>query len=403
MAEPQLIKVKKDSFIDYLSELPNYFSNFLIPVYFTTASTMLIEMAGDLKVSVESFSIIFTYFVLGSVIGQLTSVLYNRKFKKLIVLLSSYMFIILILLSLFFAHNIYVFYMLFSLLGYFSGVILIQSTKYVLENSIKNKGRIMTIMLCFYPIGSLTAPFIATSLIRRNIDWRFSFIIMAVLTFFNVVLFVIVKGRRSKFVSEAEDRVSFKKIFFDRRLNKLFLFGLSILFFYSVTETVMATWVPTFLRISRSFDISYAGYAVSIVWIGILIGRIAVSIIAGRYNENYIMMALAILALISLIIFTLVGTVNLSLIFSFFIGLGLSGLGPLTISSSSTLYEKGRGVLVSIIFAANNFAISMTPLLTRAVSGHSMTLSVSIASIFMFLLIAALFLKIIFERKSPAI
>ncbi|GAH53011.1 unnamed protein product, partial [marine sediment metagenome] len=54
----------------------------------------------------------------------------------------------------------------------------IQATKYILENDIKNKDRLITIFLNFYPIGHITAPFIASSLINNGINWRYSYVVM---------------------------------------------------------------------------------------------------------------------------------------------------------------------------------------------------------------------------------
>jgi len=52
---------KKDEIKNYLKETPNYLSNFLLPFYFTTASTMLIEMGDTLGIKTADLSLIFTF------------------------------------------------------------------------------------------------------------------------------------------------------------------------------------------------------------------------------------------------------------------------------------------------------------------------------------------------------
>jgi predicted MFS family arabinose efflux permease len=123
---------KKDSFIDYLAELPNFFSMFLIPIYFTTASAMLLEMSAYLKVSVANLNLIFTFFTLGMLIGQLTSVIYNRRFKSVKIVVGAYSLIIIFLIILRFSSNFLVFFAFYLIIGYLSVVIQIQSTKYIL-------------------------------------------------------------------------------------------------------------------------------------------------------------------------------------------------------------------------------------------------------------------------------
>ena len=391
---------KKDSLIDYLAEIPNYLSWFIIPVYFTTASTMLLEMSRSFNISTGNMSLVFTFFTIGLVLGQLTSVIYNKKFKKVIIIVSAYSLIIPLLVVMGFARNLYLFYVLYCLVGYFSGVILIQTTKFVLENKIKNKDRIVTILFFFYPVGSLVAPFFASSLIRNKIDWHFSYFIMAGASFLILTLYVFIKWRASRLIAEDSEKISFRQIFFDKRKNTIFVLGIVILFFYCISETVMATWSPTFLRAARQLDIKYAGLTVSIFWLGILVGRIIVSFFAGKRNSNKIMLFLSILAFFSLILFIVFRSTYATLATAALAGLGYSGIANMGVSSASTIYERGRGILATIIFAVNYVGISISPFLTRISSRFNMTFSIILAPIFMLLVFVVLIVKIVYEKKS---
>jgi len=391
---------QKDKFIDYLAEFPNYFTMFLIPVYFTTASTMLLEMSKYLNASIANLNLIFTFFTLGIVAGQLTSVIYNRKFKKIIIITGAYSLIILFLIILRFSSSLLMFYIFYFIIGYLSGVIQIQATKYILENGIRNKDRLMTIFLSAYPIGSLIAPFIAASLIKNNIDWRMSYVIMAILSVISVILYLIVKGRRNNFIGEEEEKIPIRKVFFDKKRNMVFLLGLLILLFYCISETVISTWSPTFLRSTRNFDIKYASFSIAIYIISILIGRAIIAVFAGKFKSNTIILFLSILSLLSLLFFTFFRSTYASFISVFFVGLGFSGIITIGISSSGTVYEKGRGILASIIFAITNLGISIAPFLTGQASKYNMTLSIALAPIFILLLIVVLVIKIIYENKK---
>jgi predicted MFS family arabinose efflux permease len=391
---------KKDSFIDYLAELPNFFSMFLIPIYFTTASAMLLEMSAYLKVSVANLNLIFTFFTLGMLIGQLTSVIYNRRFKSVKIVVGAYSLIIIFLIILRFSSNFLVFFAFYLIIGYLSGVIQIQSTKYILENAIKNKDRVMTIFLSTYPIGILIAPFIASALIKNNIDWRMSYIIMAVLSVIAIVLYITMKGRKSSLVKEEAEKIPIKKIFYDKKRNVVFLLGLLILLFFCIAETVISTWSPTFLRSERMFDIKYAGYAIAIYIISVLIGRTILAAFAGKYRSNIMLMFLSVFSLIALLCFTFFKSTYATFISVFFIGLGFSGIITIGVSASGTVYEKGRGVLASIIFSVINFGILLAPLLAGQVSKFNMTLSVALSPIFILILIIVIIIKMIYEKKK---
>ncbi len=392
--------VVKDRFIDYLKEAPNFLSNFILPFYFTTASTMLIEISAEFNVTSADIGLIFTFFVIGSVLGQLTSVIYNRRFKKIVVVASSYIIITMILIGLIFTKDLILFFILYLLMGYFCGVILIQATKYLLENKVGNKDRITLIFLSFYPLGSLTAPFLAAYLVRNNINWRYSFAILAVATVIILSIYILIKARKDSLAQDTEERIGLKALFSDSLKNRIFIFGLALIFFYSIAETVMATWSPTFLRMAKGFDVTSAGFAVTAFWLGILIGRVLASFIAGRKRLNIILIAFSLIWFSAMIFFIIAKSPAAIIIFSAIAGFGSSAILPLSISSTSTIYEKGRGILVSVVFAVNNAAISLTPLLTRSISGWILTLSVVLAPLTIFLGVSVVVARMIYEKRK---
>lgn len=392
---------EKDSFIDYLKETPNFLSIFIFPIFFMTAGPMLLEMSKSTGISSGDFSLIFTFFTTGSILGQLTSIFYNKKFKKIVVILASYIIIIPFLLLLTFIKNLFLFYLLYFLIGYFAGVIWLQATKYILENKIKNKDRLTTIFLSFYPIGNIAAPLLASALIKNNINWRYSYYIILILVIIVFILYLLFKLRRTDKISlEDEEKINFKKVFTNKKINLIFTLGCLLLLLYCISETVISTWSPTFLRSDRLFDIQLASLAVSIFWIAILAGRIIISFIAGRFKTNIIILILSLIALVSMFFLIIFKSKYTILTFIGLAGLGCSGIITLGISSASTIYEKGRGVLASIVFAAVNIGVSAAPFLTRFTSRYNMTFSITIAPIFMLFTSIIIIIKIFYENKT---
>lgn len=392
---------EKDSFIDYLKETPNFLSIFIFPIFFMTAGPMLLEMSKSTGISSGDFSLIFTFFTTGSILGQLTSIFYNKKFKKIVVILASYIIIIPFLLLLTFIKNLFLFYLLYFLIGYFAGVIWLQATKYILENKIKNKDRLTTIFLSFYPIGNIAAPLLASALIKNNINWRYSYYIILILVIIVFILYLLFKLRRTDKISlEDEEKINFKKVFTNKKINLIFTLGCLLLLLYCISETVISTWSPTFLRSDRLFDIQLASLAVSIFWIAILAGRIIISFIAGRFKTNIIILILSLIALASMFFLIIFKSKYTILTFIGLAGLGCSGIITLGISSASTIYEKGRGVLASIVFAAVNIGVSAAPFLTRFTSRYNMTFSITIAPIFMLFTSIIIIIKIFYENKT---
>ncbi len=390
-----------DTFLSYLKELPNYMTVFIVPVLFMTAGPMLLEMSRSTGYSTGDLSLVFTFFIIGLVTGQLTSVLFNRKFRKIIIILFGYIMVIAMLVLLANINHLYLFYISYLFTGYFSGVIWIQATKYILENKINNKDRLITIFLSFYPIGNIIAPFISSSIINNGINWRYSYYILAGMVVVVMVLFMIFKHDwRGRILNLDEEKIPFRKIFYKRRLNIIFIFGCLLLFFYGISEAVIAVWSPTYLRSEKLFDIQNAGLAISIFWLAILAGRIIISFLAGKIKANYIILALSILAVAAMSLFIPLKNANAILVVIGFAGFGCSAIITLGISSASTIYERGRGILATLVFAAVNLGAAAAPFITRLISRFNMAWSVIVAPLAMVVTALIIFGKIIYENRS---
>jgi len=391
---------RKDNFKDYLVEIPNFLSIFVFAFFFMVASPMLIDIAVSTGIDTGNLSLVFTFYTIGAVVGQLTSVLYNRKFRKLYVIIASYIIAILFIVFLSFSNNLYLFYILYLLIGYLLGVIWIQANEYILESKVKNKDRITTIALSFYPVGAFAAPLVASSVIRSGFSWRLSYYVIIFIIVVTIILYLsLIGGRGGRKVIEEKEKVSFKEIFTDSRRNIMFLLITVSIVFYCASETIISAWSPTFFRSERMFDIQTAGLVISIFWISVIIGRAVVSSMAGKIRSGYVMLGLSVAAIISMIFMIFLKSRYAILIAMSFTGLGFSGMFPLLISSGSAVYKKGKGVLITILFAASNIGISIAPFITRLISRYNITFSVSLAIISMFLVMLFLIAYMVRENK----
>ncbi len=376
--------IQKDSFIDYLKETPNFLSVFIFSVFFNIASLMLIDMGNSTGIRTTDLSLIFTFYTIGAVAGQLTSVLYNRKFSKIQVIIAGYILSIPLIVIAVFNPNIYLFYVIYLVSGYLLGVIWIQANELILESRIKNKDRLITILLTFYPIGALVSPLIASSIIKSGLSWRFSYYVIIFLIVVNIGLYILLLGRKKgSLASSKTEKVGLKEIFLNRTSNLIFLLVLIALILYCCSETVIATWAPTFFRLERGLDIQSAGFALTIFWIFIVIGRIVALILAGKVKSTKMMIVLSCIAMVAATVLVFVKKEYMIYVITAVAGLGYSALFPLLISTGSTLYKKGQGVLATFLFVGANIGLSSAPFLTKYLANISMMLSLGIAAIIM--------------------
>ncbi len=389
----------KDSFKDYLVEFPNYLSMFIFPLYFLTLSPILLDISKSTGIETGDLNLIFTFFTIGSVIGQLTSVLYNKKFKSLTIIITGFIILIPITIILSLTEELYAFYLLYFTSGYILGVIWLQANQNIIRSRIKNKDRLITIGLSFYPIGALLSPYISYSLVARGIDWRFIYYLLVLLILVILSLYISITRKIEYLVLKTEKKISLKEIFSQKSKNVLFVLTAIMLTFYTMSETVIATWAPTFFRSERLFNVGEAAFLISLFWAGILAGRVITGILAGRIKASHLILMLSLFSLIAIIILYFSQSKNSNLVMMVFIGLGYSSIFPLLVSSGSTIYRSSTGIFLTLLFSSANLGISIAPYLTRFFLRFGMLASVSLAPVLMVVLVVLVIFTIIYSGK----
>jgi len=360
----------------YFLELPNFLSIFLFALFFLIVSPILLEIGMDTGYETGSLSLIFTLYTVGGITGQLTSVFYTRIFKRLNIILGGYFILLPI-------SYLLTFYILYFIAGYIMGLIWIQANTNIFESPVNNKDRLTTIALTFYPLGAFIGPVIASFIVKNNFNWRSIYGVLIFFIIITMVLFIFITRKRTYFSKHSGTKVKISEIFKNKFNNILLLVISTAIITYCLSETVISTWAPTFFRIARSFDVQSAGLIVSFFWISIIIGRIIVSSLTGRINSNYIMLGLSLVAVISTIFALHLDSDLLIFITIFIAGLGFSGLFPLLVSSGNKIFNEGKELIATILFAASNIGVSLAPFLTKTISKNNLELSVFISVIFM--------------------
>lgn len=363
---------------------------------------MLVEISNSTGIATTNLSLIFTFITIGTVVGQLTSVMYNKKFKRIRIVLAGYLLTILTIIIISFTSNLILFYILFFISGYFLGVIWIQANQYILENKVRNKDRIVTILFIFFPVGGLVSPSISSMIIRADLGWRFAYYVIIFLIVLNMILYVLLLGRRKEQVIDASAaKVGFKEIFTDRTKNLVFSLIVLALVFYCASETVIATWAPTFYRLTANMDIQSTSYVLTLFWLFMFIGRLIILFIAGRVKAIRIMLVISVIAVISMTVAVFMRREILIYISIAAAGLGCSAMYPLLISTGSTVYDRGKGILATILFISANIGIAGAPFLIKFISSANMLLSISFSFILMIITSLALIsMQLVVSRKK---
>ncbi len=372
-------------FFAYVLEIPNFLSLFIFAFFMMAASPILIDIARSIGESPENMNLIITFFMMGITAGVVSNVFFSLKFKKKYIILGCNILLIPAMVGLIFASSLAAFYVLYFISGYLVGIIWINANNNMVQGLVKNKSSVVNLGHVFLALGALTSPLIASNLIARGFGWRIIFYIIIFLVLVSSILYIVFEKWKKQVSPESIQKHSFKKIFKYRNKNIFLVLSLVILVFYFIQETIIFTWYPTFLRLGRSFDVYSAGYVISVFWVGIMVGRLIISVLSYKVRADHILFGLCILSLISLSIAIFSDLEILNYIGIGLVGLGFSGFVPLMIASSSSIFENQKDMVLTILLSIGIASNTLAPVIIKATSSRNLIMSVAITIIFMFM------------------
>ena len=391
--------MKNSIFLDYLFEFPNFFSLFIFTFFKTVTSPILLDISGSFNVSPENMNLIITFFNIGVVVGLLTSIFYNRKFKKIHIILAAYFLTIPVLLCLGLAKTLVFFNILYFISGYLFGLIFISANTNMVEGRVKNKDSVVNLGHSFCAIGALVAPFLSISLINNQVGWNIIYFIIIFLVLLAIILYFIANKKRGTVSLSSQKKIPVEEIFKYKNRNIFFLFSGIIILFNVTSETIISTWIPTFFRIYKMFDLFNAGSILSIFWIGMLVGRLSISFLSYRIKVSNIMIGSVSVTIIALIFTIFADNTYVNFIAIFFVGLGFSSFVPLLISTTSTIYDSGKDTVITILFFLGLSAAALGPYFIKLTSVNSIVFSIALTIIFMFVVLIFSITRVFYKRN----
>ncbi len=399
LIEENILKTHNDT-KDYFSEFPNFLSLFIRPVFFIALSPILLEVGASLSTNIRDLNLIFTFFTIGYLIGNLTSIFYNKKFQKLHVIIFSYIVLIGANIVLSLARSLYIYYFLYFLSGYVLGIIWIQANAFILESKIKNKVRLNMIALSFFPIGTLVTPFIVTIIVSNKLNWWYVYYVIIIIILIIVTLYLTIT-RKKKYDTRVKSKESaiLKGIFTNKSKNIIIVIRIILTLLYTIPVTIIITWFPTFFRIEKMFNYKEAGLTISIFYTSMILGRVIISLLEKKIKMENIILIFTFIAFISLCFMVYSNYKYIIFIAEGFAGIGFSGIFPFLVSSVSVMYEKGRDVLITILFGAESLGAALAPYLTGSISKYNMTLSVSLSIIVSVVIFILFITDTLYEKR----
>ncbi len=375
--------MKNSNLKNYILEFPNYLSLFLMAFFMMLASPILLDISKSFNVSPERMNLIITFFMIGEVAGIFALIFLNRKFNKTKVTIWTYVLVIPTLAGLSLTASLNFFYVLYFIAGSLFGIIFMNANLNMLEGGVRNKDSVVNLGHGFFAIGALASPLIASSLINNQMNWRIIYLIAIGIALISLISYVFMTRKKQAILLTDNKRTTVKELFRHKDKNIYMFFTVILMIFYAMSEVTIFSWAPTFFRVEKLFDLYNASAIVSLFWIGILAGRLAISFLSYKFKAGILLAVLSVISIfgLTLAIFPTGQTINF--IGAGLIGIGFSGIPPLLISTAGKIFEAGKDFSLTILFVAGTACGSIIPFIIKFAAERSFILSMAIAVIFM--------------------
>jgi len=147
--------------------------------------------------------------------------------------------------------------------------------------------------------------------------------------------------------------------------NWMVLFALSILMYVGIEQGI-SFYVNTYIKSMTSSEI-ISSLALSGFWGFMVVGRIICSYISRKIDPKKLIVVLASFATISILLISLSRNYVLAAIGFSILGLGLSGIWPLLVYSSSAAFPRFAGTTIGIMMASSAIGGMVIPFASNAV------------------------------------
>lgn len=220
----------------------------------------------------------------------------------------------------------------------------------------------LSFMHAVFAIGALLAPYIVLGSVQLigSSGWRLAALIIIFLTTASVMLFT--RMRMDEQVVEKASPLSYEFM-----KKKTFWILASILFFYISAEASINGWLVKYFVDSGIFSIDYSQFLASLLWIGILIGRLSVSAFGHKFSNKQLLYLLSIITTILFIILLSSRDATVITVTIFTLGLSLAGIYPTTIAATGR-FIRDFPMAMGILLVLGGVGSIVMPIVTGAVA-----------------------------------
>lgn len=373
-----------------------------------TRNTMMPQIKEDYKINLTQIGYFNATLSIGSLLSSFVGGLVGDRFKKRSIIMVLYPAYILLLFLAGTMPSFVVLTITMVLLGACSGIIMLVGNVFVAE-LFPDKAKGLNLLHTIWAIGQFLAPMFVTMIFNKGFHWTANFNICAYVLIPVAILFYIVicithyekgvKATSEQAGSPQGKKLTYWKLLVDRPMLLLAL----VLFLQSNYQNSLMTWMPLYLTDVFGVDTGSMGVAVTLMWIGMTVGRIIYSAFSSKINMLGYLKLCSIIASVSTLL--VIGIHNLSvwMVASFLLGTLISGIYPNGVALTCEVYPQNAASANSLVGISGNIGgMLMNSVLGVVAEQYSFSLAMAIPAL-MYILAFFMFQFIRFDKLRSSL
>lgn len=209
--------------------------------------------------------------------------------------------------------------------------------------------RAVVILLVFFALGMMVGPLAIGGALAWGATWRGVLVVEAVICVLLAIAIAVspisnIEGRENLRVRQLRDVITFNP--------RLFFAVLAASILYIGAEFTFNVWLVKFQIDVFGVEKSIANLAMTLFWVGLLVGRGVVLAVTGRFATSRILMVGASVWAVFAVGVALAVNLPMTVVMAFFAGLGASAGFPLILSFSARFPKWHAGVVFSAVIMA---------------------------------------------------
>ena len=332
----------------------------------TITGPLVPKIMAQYGISLSQSGLISLLIGLGGALGIATGGLIADRFKKPALIHASVYMYSAVLLAMYFVPSFIWLLVMFFLMGFCTRVLDTAGNGYLSDVHEHRRTLYMSLMHASYALGAVAGPVLTSTVLSDGYDWKNVFLVMALVCATASLFYSVVQHRTKHLPLPTVPSAGSNKFFWIK--DRQFYILCVMAFVYCGFTAALAAWMPTFMQEGLGANTLLSGLPISLLWVGILCGRLIYPVLIGRFNAKRVFLTGSLLTVMIFVLSVIVNSPVFYAIAFFFPGFLLGDIVPFAIVLGCSWHRAHSGAVSSYILMSGTLGFLVIPWLFGCIS-----------------------------------